>query len=83
MRVSGSVQALSIPMVSSSARAFALEWSAEGVDVGTDVVTFRVGQVDGRIAYGGRAPSTTTAEALATAAVDKVEGKTVPPIPSN
>jgi hypothetical protein len=83
IQVSGSVKAMSFPTVGSSSSAFALDWSAGGVNVGTDIVLFRVGQVDGRIAYGDYSPDKATLQALATAAVDKVEGKPVPAIPSN
>lgn len=79
-QISGSVKALSLPTVGYSSNAFALDWSAKGVDVGTDVVMFRAGQVDGRIVYGDSSPNVANVEALAAAAVDKVEGKPVPAI---
>jgi hypothetical protein len=83
IQVSGSVKAMTFPTVGSSSSAFALDWSAEGVNVGTDIVMFRAGQVDGRIAYGDYSPDRATLQALVTAAVDKVEGKPVPAMPSN
>lgn len=82
-QISGSVRAMSFPTVGSSSSAFALDWSAHGVNVGTDIVMFRAGQVDGRVVYGAYSPDTATLEALVTAAVDKVEGKPVPATPSS
>lgn len=83
IQITGSVKAMPFPTVGSSSSAFALDWNAEGVNVGTDIVMFRAGQVDGRVAYGDYSPNTATLQALVTAAVDKVEGKPVPAIPSN
>jgi hypothetical protein len=83
IHVSGSVKALSFPTVGSSSSAFTVTWSAQGISVGTDIVLFRAGQLDGRILYGDSSPQTGPVLALTTAAVDKAEGKPVPAVPAN
>lgn len=49
-----------------------------GVDVGFDVVLFRVGKLEGFVGYGTLgSPTVATVEQLARAAVAKAEGKPV------
>ena len=76
-QVKGTVGAMSFPKYGSESESFAATATADGESAGADVVIFRVGQYVGNLSYQDSVPDNATAEAFATAAVQKVEGKAV------
>jgi hypothetical protein len=82
-KVTGTVGAMSFPPIGNSSRAYAINFDVEGQTIGLDVVFFRAGEYDGDLAYEDYSPDTSTMQAFATEAVDKIEGKAVTPPTGN
>ena len=78
--LTGTVGAMSFPTVGDSSSAFAITLGADGITETLDIVLFRVGQVDGDLGYADYSPDAATAQAFATEAVNKIEGKAVTPV---
>jgi hypothetical protein len=73
---SGSVGAMSFPTVGNSSSAYALTLTLQGVNVGIDIVMFRVGKVLGDITYEDLGtPDASTVQGFADQAASKVEAK--------
>jgi hypothetical protein len=75
----GTVSALAVPTVGNSSHAYNITIAAGGQSIGIDIVLFRAGQYGGEIVYGDYTPATSTLQAFATEAVNKIEGKPVGP----
>jgi hypothetical protein len=77
----GSVGALSLPTLGDGSKAYAIKLSIKGINVGYDLVLFRVGQIPGDIVYADiGTPDISEVQSFATAAVNKIEGMpTTPP----
>ncbi len=70
------VGAMSFPPVGQSSSAYLFTLAVQGINIGADVVLFRVGQTYGAVEYEDiGSPDITQAQAYVTEAVNKVEGK--------
>jgi hypothetical protein len=70
------VGAMSFPQVGQSSSAYAFTLAVQGINLGADLVLFRVGQTFGAVEYEDiGTPDAGQAQAFITEAVNKVEGK--------
>jgi hypothetical protein len=75
--VSGSMGAMSLPTVGDGSKAYALSVSADGINLGADIVLFKEGTVDGQLIYMDLGtPDVTNLQGFVTAALQRIEGKT-------
>jgi hypothetical protein len=76
--VKGSAGQMSFPTVGDASDAYAFTFSVKGFNLGLDVVVFKVGNIDGDIAYEDLgSPDASTVEDFVTAAINKIQGKPV------
>ena len=73
--ITGSVGAMSFPTVGNASAAFAVNLTSQGINIGVDIVLFRVDKVLGDIVYEDiGSPDTSTLEGFVTKAVNKIAG---------
>jgi hypothetical protein len=76
-KVTGSVDIMTFPALAESSSAYSIYLSATGVAIGIDVVCFRLGSIDGVVAYESFSPDEGTVQAFVDEAIHKVEGSPV------
>jgi hypothetical protein len=74
----GTARAMSFPTFGDRSGAFALAFTDQGVQVGADVVLFKVGPIIGEVLYEALGtPNASQLQAFMTEAVNKIEGKPI------
>lgn len=76
-KATGNVGQMSFPTIGSASGAYEVNLTVAGQSASADVVIVRAGQYVANVVYSDYSPDPSTAQAFATEAADKIEGKTV------